>query len=128
MLTGVSTEGRRGLDLRFALAHMLLVKGRRTEAQRAFEALREQYPQEGWGEWGLGIVALAEGDAEGALGHIRAARTAGWSIPEVETAVLKYLEGYWRTNRAAPREDQFLAIFAELNSVRVCYKRINQRG
>lgn len=128
MLTGVSKESLLGLDLRFALAHMTLVKGRITDATRAFEALRDHYPQAGWGEWGLGLVALGAGDAEGALGHIRAARTGGWSIPEIETAVLKYLEGYWRVNRTAPQEEQFLALFEELNSVRVCYRKLNQRG
>jgi hypothetical protein len=128
MLTGVSEQGLLGHDLRFALAHMMLIKGRTADARRAFEALREHYPQESWGEWGLGIVSLAEGDAEGALSHIRAARAVGWSIPEAETAVLKYLEQYWRSNRAAPREEQFLALFEELGSVRDCYRRQNQRG
>lgn len=128
MLSAISKEDLPGLDLRFALAHMLLVKGSTANARRAFETLREHYPHESWGEWGLGIVALTEGDAEGALGHIRAARATGWTIPEIETAVLKYLEGYWRSNKAAPQEEQFLALFEELNSVRVCYKRLNQRG
>ena len=128
MLSGVSKESLLGLDLRFALAHMMLVKGSRADARRAFETLREHYPRESWGEWGLGILALTEGDAEGALGHIRAARAGGWTIPEIETAVLKYLEGYWRSNRVAPQEEQFLALFEELNSVRVCYRRLNQRG
>jgi hypothetical protein len=128
MLTGVSKQGLLGLDLRFALAHMMLVKGRTADARRAFDALRERYPREGWGEWGLGIVALAEGDADAALGHLRAAREGGWSIPEAETAVLKYLELYWRTNRAAPREEQFLALFEDLGSVRECYRTLNTRG
>jgi hypothetical protein len=128
MLSGVSKDGLLGLDLRFALAHMMLVKGSRADARRAFETLRDHYPREGWGEWGLGILALAEGDAVGALGHIRAARAGGWTIPEVETAVLKFLEGYWRSNKAAPQEEQFLALFEELNSVRVCYRRLNHRG
>ena len=107
---------------------MLLLKGRAADARRAFETLSERYPQEGWGEWGLGIAALAEGDAEGALGHIHAARARRSSVPEAETAVLKYLEGYWRSNRPAPREEQFLALFEELGPVRACYKRQNQRG
>ena len=80
-----------------------LVKGSRADARRAFEALREHYPSEGWGEPGLGILALTEGNAEEALFHIRAARTGGWTIPEVETSVLKYLEGYWRSNKERRR-------------------------
>jgi hypothetical protein len=128
MLSGVSKEDLLGPDLRFALGHLMLVKGRTADARRTFEKLREQSPQVGWGEWGLGLVALAEGDPDGALLHIRAASAGGWSIPEAETAVLKYLESYWKTNRTPPREEQFLALFDELNSVRVCYRRFNQRG
>jgi len=128
MLSAISKQGTIGPDLRFALAQMMLVKGSTAEARRAFENLREHYPGEGWGEWGLGIVALTEGDAESALTHLRAARTGGWSIPEVETAVLNYLEGYWRTKRTAPQEEQFLALFAGLHSVRVCYRKLNERG
>jgi peroxiredoxin len=128
MLSAISKQGTLGPDLRFALAHMMLVKGSTAEARRAFESLRANYPDQGWGAWGLGIVALTEGNAEGALSHFRAARAEGWNIPEVETAVLKYLEGYWRSNRAAPQEEQFLALFEEFNSVRVCYRKLNQRG
>ena len=128
MLSGASAQSLLRLDLRFALANLMLLKGRTDEARRAFEALRERSPQEGWGEWGLGLVALAEADTEGALIHLRAAQAKGWSIPEAETAVLKYLEGYWRSNRAAPREEQFLALFEDLNSVRACYRKLHQRG
>lgn len=128
MLTAIGEADLPGIDLRFALAHMMLIKGRAADARRAFEELRERHPQQPWGEWGLGIVALAEGDAERALHHIRAARAGGWSIPEAETAVLKYLEGYWRSNKTAPREDQFLALFEKLDSVRACYRGLDQRG
>ncbi len=128
MLSGVRKQDLLRLDLRFALAHMMLIKGRTAEARQAFEVLRENYPQESWGEWGLGLVALADGDAEKALGYLRAARAGGWSIPEAETAVLKYLEKYWRSNKVAPREEQFLALFEELDSVRVCYRNLNHRG
>ena len=52
MLSGVNGEALAGLDLRFALAHLLLLKGRTADARRAFELLREQHPQTGWGEGG----------------------------------------------------------------------------
>jgi peroxiredoxin len=128
MLSAVDPAALGGVEMRFALAHLLLVQGRNAEARLAFETLRAEHPQASWGEWGLGIVALAEGTAEAALGHIRAAGSGGWSIPEAETAVLKYLEGYWRVNRAAPQEEQFLALFDDLDSVRVCYRKLYQRG
>jgi peroxiredoxin len=128
MLTGVSERGLLSNDLRFALAHLLLIKGRTQEARRAFENLRDGHPQESWGEWGLGIVALTEGDAAESLAHFKAALAVGWSIPEAETAVLKYLEHFWRTNLPAPREEQFLALFEDLGPVRECYRRFNRRG
>ena len=52
MLSGVGKESLLGLDLRFALAHMMLVQGSRADARRAFETLREHYPREGWGDGG----------------------------------------------------------------------------
>lgn len=128
MLSGVRKQRLQGLDLRFALAHMMLLKGRTADAREAFESLRDGYPQESWGEWGLSIVALAEGRPEEALGHLRAARAGGWSIPEAETAVMRYLEQYWRANRPAPAEEQFLALFEDLGSLRACYRRLNQKG
>jgi len=128
MLTGVSERGLLSNDLRFALAHLLLIKGRTQEARRAFENLRDGHPRESWGEWGLGIVALTEGDAAESLAHFKAALAGGWSIPEAETAVLKYLEHFWRTNLPAPREEQFLALFEDLGPVRECYRRFNRRG
>jgi uncharacterized membrane-anchored protein len=128
MLSGAGTKSLLRLDLRFALGNLMLLKGRIDDARQAFESLRKHFPQESWGEWGLGLVALAEADTEGALSHLQAAQAKGWSIPEAETAVLKYLEGYWRSNSAAPREEQFLALFADLDSVRVCYRKLNQRG
>jgi peroxiredoxin len=128
MLSGVGKQRLQGPDMRFALAHMMLLKGRAADARRAFETLREDYPQESWGEWGMSIVALAEGETEEALGHLRAARAGGWSIPEAETAVMRYLEQYWRTNRQAPGEEQFLALFQEMGSVRACYRRLNPKG
>lgn len=128
MLSGVSERGLVGNDLRFALAHLLLIGGRTQEARRAFETLRDRHPRESWGEWGLGIVALTEGDPEAALAHFKTARAVGWSIPEAETAVLKYLEHFWRTNRTAPREEVFLALFEDLGPVRACYRTFNRRG
>jgi len=128
MLSGVDKGRLTGLDLRFALAHLMLVKGRAADARRAFEKLRAEHPSESWGEWGLSLVALAEGRMEEALEHLWAARAGGWSIPEAETAVLKYLEQYWQAGKPAPREEQFLALFAELGSVRACYRRLGSKG
>ena len=128
MLESVSRESIQSGDLRFAQGSLLLLKGQTTEAREAFNALRDSYPTEGWGEWGLGMTALAEGDPDGALSHMVAAGAGREALPEAETAVLKYLEEFWRTGRTAPHEDKFLAIFQELDSVRACYRKLGSPG
>ena len=90
--------------------------------------LREAAPEEAWGSWGLGLSALADGDEVAALDHMREALAIDGGNAEVETAVLKYMEEYWRKNRTAPQESEFLSLFAELSSVRNCYRQLNRRG
>lgn len=128
MLRGVGAEALRSIDLRFAQGSLLLLKGRTEEARQAFRALQASYPGAGWGNWGLGMAALAEGDPDGALRHMRAAGAGRATLPEAETVVLKYLEEHWRARRAAPHEEQFLALFRELDGVRACYRKLAGRG
>jgi peroxiredoxin len=128
MLQGVSREAGQSVDLRFAQANLLLLKGQTTAARAAFGALLSTDPAAGWGEWGLGMMALAEGDPDRALGHLRAAAAGRGALPEAETAVLKYLEEFWRSRRPAPREEEFLALFQELDGVRACYRKLAARG
>ena len=110
-------------DVRFALAEFMLLKGGRTEARMAFDSLQKRYPGQAWGEWGLGILALADGREREALAHMQTAAALGGACLEAETAVLQYLQGYWVEKRQAPAEEAFLAIFAGLAPVRDCFAR-----
>jgi len=128
MLRGVAKKNYVSNDLRFALGNMLLLKSDLDEAEKAFTALREDAPDEGWGRWGLGLRDLAAGNAAEAVLHMQEGASLSPNNPEAETAVLKYLEKFWSTNRKAPLEERFLSLFAELSSVRDCYRQTARRG
>lgn len=110
-------------DVRFAVAELLLLKGGTAEARMAFDSLQKRYPGEAWGDWGLGIIALADGREHDALEHMRRAASLGDTCVEAETAVLQYLQGFWEGRRQAATEQGFLAIFAKLGPVRECFAR-----
>jgi len=126
MTRGVASERLSDPDLRFALAGLMLLKGREGEARDVFRSLQRSHPAEGWGDWGLGLVALAAGDEAGALAHMQAAATKGSAAAEAETAALQFLTGYWKEKRRAPSEEGFLAIFTNLAAVRDCLLRQQQ--
>lgn len=128
LLQEVSREARWSGELSFAQGNLLLLKGRTQEARMIFSMLRGTHPAEGWGEWGLGMAALAEHDAERAFGYLRAAGARGAALPEAQTAVLRYLEPFWRERQAAPREEQFIALFRDLDGIRSCYRKSGARG
>jgi hypothetical protein len=129
MLRGIGAQAFARPDFRFALANLMLVRKRTAEARAVFTALSDAGRDGGaWGEWGLGLAALAEGDVEAALPHLRAARAEGGTILEAPAAALAYLEEHWRVGRAAPGEEQLLALFGEFAPVRDCYRRLSTRG
>lgn len=128
MLRGVAKAKYVNNDLRFALGNMLLLKGSLDKAERAFTSLREDAPDEGWGAWGLGLSDLFAGNTVEAVRHMQEGASLSPNNPEAETAVLKYLEEYWSANRRAPLEERFLDLFAELSSVRDCYRQTAGRG
>jgi cytochrome c biogenesis protein CcmG/thiol:disulfide interchange protein DsbE len=123
MMRGVEKEQLGRGDLRFALAGLMLLKGRTAEAAEAFRALQQRHPAEGWGDWGLGLLALTEGNEGVALAHMRAAAMKGVVSAEAETAVLRFLSAYWKEHRSAPAEEGFLSIFRTLVAVRDCFER-----
>jgi Flp pilus assembly protein TadD len=128
MLRGVAKTKYVNNDLRFALGNMLLLKGSFDEAEKAFSSLRDDAPGEGWGSWGLGMSDLLAGNAAAAVLHMQEGASLSPNNPEAETAVLKYLEEYWSADRRAPLEERFLDLFAELASVRDCYRQTSGRG
>ncbi len=110
-------------DAGFAVAELMLLKGGTSEAKMAFESLQRRFPGEAWGEWGLGLLALAAGREHDALAHMQAAAALGSACVEAETAVLQYLQKFWVEKRRAPAEEGFLAIFTQLATVRDCFSR-----
>lgn len=126
MIRGIGREELTRNDLRFALGNMMLLKGRTAEAEEVFKSLLARAPGEGWGFWGLGMSALAAGRAAEAARHMRRASVIDGGNAEAETAVLRFMEEYWKKNRAAPGERAFLSLFATLSSVRDCYRQVSR--
>jgi len=84
--------------------------------------LKDTSPGEGWGDWGLGLVALAKGDLSTASQHMRKGAAGRSATLEAETAVLKYLMRYWLRQESAPEEEAFLSLFSSLTVFRDCYR------
>lgn len=127
MLRGLGSEQRAKDELRFALAHLLLLKGKNGAAELLFTDLAGD-AEESWGSWGLGLVALAEGRTGDALHHMEQAAGTGQANAEAETAVLNYLLEYWSEGKAAPEEKAFLGLFTSLSPVRNCYGELDTRS
>ena len=78
----VSPEAINRGDLRYLLGGLMLAKGDLDAAERAFRALQERLPAEGWGEWGLGRWRSRAGIAPGrSRCSSEAARAAGRKTP-----------------------------------------------
>jgi hypothetical protein len=88
MIRGIGAAQFRTGELRFALAHLMLLKGRGMAARGAFASIADGHPDESWGNWGLGLVALAEGRTEEALAHMERGVRSGTGNAEAETAGL----------------------------------------
>ena len=114
-------------DVNFALAELMLLKGGTAEAKMAFDSLKRRFPGEAWGEWGLGLLALADGREHDALAHMQIAAARGGTCIEAETAVLQHLQRFWIEKRQAPTEEGFLAIFSGLTTIRDCFAQLQPR-
>ena len=118
----IGSGNHKSSDFRFALGNLALLEGRQEEAVRIFTALKERSPEEGWGDWGLGLVALAKGDPSKASQHMHKGAAGRSATLEAETAVLKYLVRYWLRQESAPEEEAFLSLFSSLTVFRDCYR------
>ena len=121
-LKNVNRGSYRKADLRFALGNLALLKGQNKEAVRIFTALKEDSPEGGWGDWGLGLAALAEGDTMEAAAFMREGYLRRPANLEAETAVLKHLVEHWLQDEIAPEEEAFLSLFSSFTSFRDCYR------
>lgn len=111
-------------DLRFVLGCLMLSKGRLDEAEGSFRSLQERFAGEGWGEWGLGMTALARGERAGALALLRAALALQPVNPEGEAALRRHFRERWQRRESGPEDDAFVAAFPFLAETRERYRRL----
>jgi tetratricopeptide (TPR) repeat protein len=119
---GPETLGRG--DLRYLLGNLMLFKGDLDAAERAFRALQERLPAEGWGAWGLGMVALARGDQRGALSLLEAASGAQPENPEAEAFVRRHFRDRCLRQDPMPEEAGFMRLFPALAEIKERYCRL----
>ncbi len=120
----VSPEAINRGDLSYLLGSLMLAKGNLDAAESAFRALQQRFPQEGWGQWGLGQVALARAEYPASLALFKAARAAQNQNPEGEGFVRRHFRGRWLRRESVPEEDGFVAVFPDLGEIRESYRKL----
>jgi tetratricopeptide (TPR) repeat protein len=111
-------------DLRFLLGNLMLFKGDLAAADRSFRALRERLPSEAWGDWGLGMVALARGENREALGLLERAARLQPENPEAAAFVRRRFRDHCLQRDAMPEEEGFVKLFPALAEVKERYCRV----
>jgi Tfp pilus assembly protein PilF/peroxiredoxin len=111
-------------DLRFLLGNLMLSKGDLAAAERTFRALHERLPSEGWGAWGLGIVALARGEHREALRLMQQASRMQPQNLEATALMLRHYRDRCQRRLPLPEEEGFVAVFPALAELRERYCRL----
>jgi len=111
-------------DLRYLAGILLLAKGRPEEATRVFARLVEHSPREGWGQWGLGMVLVAGGDAKGGLEKMREASSLQPGNLEAESFLRRRFVEIWRQGGTPQEEEGFVALFPALEDLRGRYRKM----
>jgi tetratricopeptide (TPR) repeat protein len=111
-------------DLRYLLGNLMLFKGDLGAAERTFRALQERLPGQGWGAWGLGMVALARGEHRGALAFLEAASRAQAENLEAEAFVRRHFRDRYLRQEPIPEEEGFIRIFPALAELKERYLRV----
>jgi len=120
----VSPETINRGDLRYLIGNLILFKGDFAAAERTFRALRERLPAEGWGAWGLGLVALARGDYREALGQLEQASRVQPGNFEAEAFVKRHFRDRYLRQDPVPEEAGFVKIFPALAELKERYYRV----
>lgn len=120
----VSPETINRGDLRYLLGSLMLFKGDLGAAERTFRALQERLPAEGWGHWGLGLVALARGDHRGALASMEQAARLQPENPEAAAFVRRYFRDSCQRRESFGEEAGFIKIFPALEEIKERYCRV----
>jgi peroxiredoxin len=115
-------------DLRYLLGVMMLLKGRGTAAEKVFLKLEEESPGEGWGQWGLGLVALSRNDGPAAAAAMKNASSLQPANLEAASHLRRYLVSHWRRGSPAPSEDDLVPLFPGLEELRDRYRRMFRLG
>lgn len=124
----VSPEAVGRGDLRYLLGTLMLLKGNLDDAERTFRALEERLPGEGWGAWGLGLVALARGDNAAAVTLLGRASGLQRENPEAEAYLRRHLRDRWLRGEAVPGEEDLVRLFPALGDLRGQYRRLRAPG
>jgi len=111
-------------DLRYLLGSLMLFKGDLGDAERTFRVLQDQLPAEGWGHWGLGLVALARGDHRGALASMEQAARLQPENPEAAAFVWKHFRDSCQRQESFAEEAGFVKIFPALAETKERYCRV----
>lgn len=111
-------------DLRYLLGGLMLFKGDLDDAERTFRTLQERLPAEGWGPWGLGLVALARGDRRGALAAFDSAARLQPENLEAAAIVLRHYRDSCLRQEAFEEEAGYLKIFPALAEIKERYCRV----
>ena len=111
-------------DLCYLLGSLMLFKGNLGGAEQTFQALQVRLPAEGWGLWGLGLVALARGDHRGALAALEQAARLQPQNPEAAAFVRRHFRDSCQRQEPFEEEAGFVKIFPELAETRDRYCRL----
>ena len=120
----ISPEAINRGDLRYLLGSLMLFKGDLAAAERTFLILKERLPDEGWGPWGLGLVALARGDHKGALGLLEQAARLQPENPEATAFVRRYFRDSCQHQESFEEEAGYVKLFPALAEVKERFCRI----
>jgi peroxiredoxin len=115
-------------DLRYLLGTMMLLRGRDAAAEKVFQRLEEKSPGEGWGKWGLGLVALSRNDGAAAAAAMKEAASLQPANLEAASYLRRYLVSHWRRGSPAPSEDDLVPLFPNLEELRDRYRRMFRLG
>jgi Tfp pilus assembly protein PilF len=120
----VSPEAINRGDLRYLLGSLMLFKGDLDAAERTFRALQERLPAEGWGLWGLGLVALERGDHRAALVALERAARLQPENPEAAAIVRRHFRDACRRQEPFAEEEGFVKVFPALAELKERYCRV----
>ena len=120
----VSPETINRGDLRYLLGNLIFFKKDFGAAERTFRALQDRLPAEGWGAWGLGMVALARGEYRLALASMEQASSLQPENLEAEAFVRRLFRDRCLRQDPLPEEAGFVKIFPALAQIKDRYCQV----